>query len=44
MMTQKRDKGYSQAGKPNADTVKQTIAVEELEKAIHPTNRQNSKQ
>lgn len=43
MMTQKRDKGYSQAGKPNADTVKQTIAAE-LEKAIHPTNRQNSKQ
>ncbi|MED5101472.1 hypothetical protein SFC52_00675 [Niallia circulans] len=43
-MTQKRDKGYSQAGKPNADTVKQTIAAEELEKAIHPTNRQNSKQ
>ena len=43
-MSPKRDKGYSQAGKPNADTVKQTIASEDLEKAIHPTNRQNSKQ
>ncbi|EOR23416.1 MULTISPECIES: hypothetical protein [Bacillaceae] len=43
-MSQKRDKGYSQAGKPNADTVKQAIAAEDLEKAVHPTNRQNSKQ
>ncbi|WP_268817916.1 hypothetical protein [Niallia circulans] len=43
-MGQKQEKGYSQAGKPNADTVKQTIAAEDLEKAIHPTNRQNSKQ
>lgn len=43
-MSQKRDKGYSQAGKPNADTVKQEIAAEDLEKAVHPTNRQNSKQ
>ncbi|WP_264298257.1 hypothetical protein [Bacillus sp. B1-b2] len=43
-MSNKKDKGYSQAGKPNADTVKQTISKEELENAIHPTNRQNSKQ
>ncbi|MGP7816155.1 hypothetical protein [Niallia sp. 01092] len=43
-MSQKRDKGYSQAGQPNGDTVKETIAVEELEKAIHPTKRQNTKQ
>ena len=40
-MSQKREKGYSQKGKPTADTVKQTIAAEDLEKAIHPTNRQN---
>ncbi|WP_312092346.1 hypothetical protein [Niallia sp.] len=43
-MSQKRVKGYSQAGKPNADMVKQTIAAEDLDKAIHPTKRQNSKQ
>jgi len=43
-MGQKRDKGYSQKGKPNSDTVNATIAAEELEKAIHPTKRQNSKQ
>lgn len=43
-MSQKRDKGYSQAGKPNVETGKTTIAIEEVEKAIHPTKRQNSKQ
>jgi hypothetical protein len=43
-MSQKRDKGYSQQGKPNADTVKQQIAAEDLEKAIHPTKGQNSQQ
>jgi hypothetical protein len=44
IMSQKREKGFSQKGKPNADTVKQTIAAEDLETAIHPTKRQNSKQ
>lgn len=43
-MNKSKDKGYSQAGKPHADTVKQTIAKEDLDNAIHPTNRQNSKQ
>ena len=43
-MSQKREKGYSQAGKPSADTIKTAIAAEDLEKAIHPTKRQNSKQ
>jgi hypothetical protein len=43
-MSENREKGYSQKGKPGADTVKQTIAAEELEKAIHPTKRQNTKQ
>lgn len=43
-MSQKREKGFSQKGKPNGDTVKQTIAVEELNKAIHPTKRQNAEQ
>jgi hypothetical protein len=40
-MSRKRDKGYSQKGKPNADTVKQKISAEELDQAIHPTNRQS---
>lgn len=43
-MSQKRDKGYSQKGKATSETVNPTIAAEELEKAIHPTKRQNSKQ
>ncbi len=33
-----------QKGKPSADTVKPMIAKEELEKAIHPTKRQNTPQ
>ncbi|WP_285867877.1 hypothetical protein [Mesobacillus maritimus] len=40
-MSRKRDKGYSQQGKPNANNVKQKIAVEDLDRAIHPTNRQS---
>lgn len=43
-MSQQRDKGNSQKGKPNSDTVKPYIAAEELEQAIHPTKRQNAKQ
>ncbi|WP_263862294.1 hypothetical protein [Bacillus aerolatus] len=43
-MSQKREKGYSQKGKPNSDTVSRTIAAEELEKAIHPTKRRNTGQ
>ncbi|MEK3808168.1 hypothetical protein MHB63_16750 [Bacillus sp. FSL H8-0547] len=34
----------SQKGKPNADTPKQMMAFEEMEKAVHPTKRQNSEQ
>jgi hypothetical protein len=34
----------SQKGKPNADTVKRTVAFEEMEKAVHPAKRQNSEQ
>jgi len=41
-MSQKRDKGNSQKGKPSADTVKPMIAAEDLETAIHPTKRQNA--
>ncbi len=37
-------KQRGQKGKPNADKVKKVIAVEEVEKAIHPTKRQNSEQ
>lgn len=44
MMSQKREKGNSQKGKLHGDTVKETIALEDLEQAIHPTKRQNSKQ
>jgi hypothetical protein len=46
-MSQKRDKGFSQKGKDYADTAgtgKRIMAAEELEKAIHPTKRQNSEQ
>jgi hypothetical protein len=46
-MSQKRDKGNSQKGKNYADsagTGKRIIAAEEVEKAIHPTKRQNSEQ
>lgn len=37
-------KQKGQKGKPNADTVKKVIAAEEVEKATHPTKRQNSEQ
>ena len=37
-------KNKSQKGKTTADTVRPVIAKEELEKAIHPTRRQNSPQ
>ncbi|WP_368996421.1 hypothetical protein [Caldifermentibacillus hisashii] len=43
-MSKKKDKGYSQKGKPNADTVKQQMAAKDLENAIHPTKRQNTPQ
>lgn len=43
-MGRKQAKGYSQKGKPNADTVKNEIAIEDLDKVIHPTKRQNAKQ
>jgi hypothetical protein len=39
-----KSKQGSQKGKPNANTVSAVIAAEEMEKAAHPTNRQNSKQ
>lgn len=37
-LSKKQEKGYSQKGKPNSDTVNPKIAAEELDKAIHPTN------
>lgn len=37
-MGNRREKGYSQKGKPTSDTVNPEIAVEDLKKAIHPTN------
>ncbi|MFS0863458.1 hypothetical protein [Fredinandcohnia sp. 179-A 10B2 NHS] len=40
----KRDKGYSQKGKPNSDTTNNVMAAEEMEKALQPTKRQNSEQ
>jgi hypothetical protein len=46
-MSQKRDKGYSQKGKDYAEsagTDKRMIAAEEIEKATHPTKRQNAEQ
>ncbi|WP_269432579.1 hypothetical protein [Bacillus sp. FJAT-18017] len=41
-MSKKRDKGFSQKGQPSAKDIKPQIAVEDLEKEIHPTNRQNA--
>ncbi|GHI01432.1 hypothetical protein [Neobacillus kokaensis] len=46
-MSQKREKGNSSAGKNYAESAgggKRMIAAEEIEKAIHPTKRQNSEQ
>ncbi|MED4204295.1 hypothetical protein [Neobacillus mesonae] len=46
-MSQKREKGNSAAGKNYAESAgggKRMIAAEEVEKAIHPTKRQNSEQ
>lgn len=46
-MSQKREKGSSQKGKNFAESAgggKRIIAAEELEKALHPTKRQNSEQ
>jgi len=39
-----KGKQQSQKGKRNSDTTNNVMAAEEMEKAIHPTNRQNSKQ
>ena len=38
-MGQKRDKGNSQKGKPNSNTVDPVIAAEDVEKATFPTNK-----
>lgn len=46
-MSQKREKGYSQKGKNEADTAgggKRLMSAEEMEKALHPTKKQNSEQ
>lgn len=46
-MTQKRDKGNSQKGKNYAETGgggTRMMASEEMNKAIHPTKRQNAEQ
>ncbi|MFP5113487.1 hypothetical protein ACSU64_14010 [Bacillaceae bacterium C204] len=46
-MSQKRDKGSSQKGKNYADTAgggQRIMAAEEIEKATHPTKRQNAQQ
>ncbi|WP_339146596.1 MULTISPECIES: hypothetical protein [unclassified Sutcliffiella] len=37
-------KGPSQKGQPNAESVKQVVSAEEVERASHPTKRQNSEQ
>lgn len=46
-MSQKRDKGNSMKGKNYADsagTGTRMMAAEEMEKALHPTKRQNAEQ
>ncbi len=37
-------KGPSQKGQPNAENMKQVVSAEEVERASHPTKRQNSEQ
>lgn len=47
MMSQKREKGNSQKGKNYADSAgggQRIMAAEEMEKATHPTKRQNAEQ
>lgn len=44
LMSQKREKGNSQRGKTDANQSANPISKETLNQAIHPTNRQNSKQ
>ncbi|MGD6774853.1 hypothetical protein ACQCU1_14775 [Sutcliffiella horikoshii] len=36
--------GPSQKGQPNAESAKQVVSAEEVERASHPTKRQNSEQ
>lgn len=43
-MSQKREKGFSQKGKTTSGTTRPVMAAEEMEKANHPTKRQNAKQ
>jgi hypothetical protein len=43
-MSQKREKGFSQKGKPSSDSTRPVMAAEDMEKATHPTKRQNAKQ
>lgn len=37
-------KQSSQKGKPHSDTTNNIMSAEEMERAIHPTKRQNAKQ
>ncbi|MFH7819231.1 hypothetical protein [Neobacillus thermocopriae] len=46
-MSRKREKGNPQSGKNFAESAeggKRMMAAEEMEKALHPTKRQNSEQ
>ncbi|MFE7064276.1 hypothetical protein ACFVAD_19280 [Sutcliffiella sp. NPDC057660] len=43
-MTKHKQNGPSQKGQPNAESAKQVVSAEEVERATHPTKRQNSEQ
>lgn len=43
-MGKKNGKQREQKGKPHSDTTNNIMSAEEMERAIQPTNRQNSKQ
>lgn len=43
-MGKKNGKQRGQKGKPYSDTTNNIMSAEEMERAIHPTKRQNAKQ
>ncbi|MBM7621166.1 hypothetical protein ACQCT5_04045 [Sutcliffiella halmapala] len=43
-MSKHNKQGPSQKGQPNAESAKQVVSAEEVERATHPTKRQNSEQ
>lgn len=44
MSKHNKHNGPSQKGQPHADSIKKVESAEEVERASHPTNRENSEQ